>query len=235
MVKLEDAVTARYEKQGEKFEILVDPDLAMELKKGNVVNFDSLLAIDKIFKDASKGDVASDETIKKAFGKIDFKEIVKKIIFEGEVQLTTEQRREMLETRRREIVQYISRNAFNPQTNAPHPPQRIETAMEEAKIHVDPFKTPQEQMQKILAELKKLLPISFENQRVAFKVPSRFAGKASNIFHKYSIKKEEWGSDGSLIVLLELPSGVKNELFNELNKLTHGDMETKIMKENEKF
>ena len=31
----------------------------------------------------------------------------------------------------------IHRNAVDPKTGLPHPPQRIESAMEEAKIHVD--------------------------------------------------------------------------------------------------
>ena len=34
MVKLGDAVIARYEHEGERFELLVDPYLAMDLKHG---------------------------------------------------------------------------------------------------------------------------------------------------------------------------------------------------------
>ncbi|MFH1239684.1 MAG: ribosome assembly factor SBDS [Candidatus Diapherotrites archaeon] len=235
MVKVEDSVTARYEKDGLKFEILVDPRLAMELKKGNEINFNEMLVIDSIFKDASKGDVASDENVKKVFETTDVEAVAKKIIQEGELQLTTEQRKEMREVKRKEIIQFIVTNAFNPQTNTPHPPQRIENALEEAKIHIDPMKTPQEQLPKIIDEIKKLIPISFEKQKVALKIPARFAGKASNILHKYSVKKEEWKSDGSLLAMVELPSGLKNDLLNELNTLTHGDMETKLLKEHEKF
>lgn len=235
MVKVEDSVTARYEKEGLKFEILVDPRIAMELKKGNEVNFNELLVIDSIFKDASKGDVASDENINKVFETTDVEAVATKIIQQGELQLTTEQRKEMREAKRKEIIQFIAANAFNPQTNIPHPPQRIENALNEAKIHIDPAKTAQEQMSKIIDEIKKLIPISFEKQRVAVKIPSRFAGKASNILHKYSVKKEEWRADGSLLAMVELPSGLKNDLLNELNALTHGDLEAKLLKENEKF
>ena len=39
MVKMEDAVIARFEHSGEKFELLVDPNLAMDLKNGKEVNF----------------------------------------------------------------------------------------------------------------------------------------------------------------------------------------------------
>ena len=68
-----------------------------------------------------------------------------------------------------------------------------------------------------------------EKMRVAVKVPARFAGSALSVLHKYEIQKEEWLNDGSLAVVLELPAGVKQELFNELNHLTHGEIESKIL------
>ena len=37
MVRVEDAVVARLEKFGHKFEILVDPDLAMDVKHNNPI------------------------------------------------------------------------------------------------------------------------------------------------------------------------------------------------------
>jgi len=129
MVKLEEAVTARFDSKGEKFEILVDPDLALQLKKGENVNFSDLLAVETVFKDAAKGSEQSPEALAKSFGTTNIEEIAKTIVQQGDVQLTTEQRRQMKEARYRELVEFISRNAMNPQTNAPHPPKRIENAL----------------------------------------------------------------------------------------------------------
>jgi len=229
MVKLDDAVVARYHKDGKRFEILIDPNLGMDLKNGKEVNFNDLLVSDDIFKDSSKGDMQSPETVKEAFGTNDVAVVVKKIIKDGEVQLTTEQRKKILERKHNEIVTFISQNALNPQTNSPHPPTRIETAMQEAKIHVDLQRSVQEQVPLILKELKKLLPISMEKLKVAIKIPTAYAGKATAIAHKYDVKQEQWQSDGSLVVVFEIPAGLKNELFNQFNSLTHGDAETKIL------
>jgi len=229
MVRTEDAVIARFEHSGEKFEILVDPHLAMDLKHGKNVPFEDLLAIDTVFKDARKGEEKSPESLKKVFGTQDVKEISKRIIREGEVQLTTQQRHEITEKKWREIVQFIARNAMNPQTNAPHPAQRIETALKEAKFSADINKSVNDQVSEALKILKRLLPISMEKIRIAVKIPSRFAGSALSVLHKYDIQKEEWLSDGSLAVVLELPAGAKQELFNELNHLTHGEIESKIL------
>ena len=229
MVKLEDAVIARYEHAGERFELLVDPDLAMELKHGGKVSIADLLVIDSIFKDAHKGDVKSEERVKAVFGTNDLQTVVERIVREGEVQLTTQQRRDLLEKRKTEIIQFIARNAVNPQTQAPHPPQRIQLAMEEAKVQVDLGKSAQEQLPDILKEIRKLIPISLEHLRVVVRIPALYAGKATPVLHKYDLKKEEWQNDGSLIALVEIPAGLKQDLFNELNHLTHGNVESKIV------
>lgn len=231
MVKMEDAVIARYAREGNKFEILVDPDLAMNLKKGLPVNMNEMFAIDTIFKDAKKGEDASEETIKKVFGTTELKEVATKIILNGEVQLTTEQRRRMVEQRRNEIIAMIARDAINPQTKMPHPPKRIEIAMENARVVIDPAKPASEQLPGILKEIKKLLPISVERLKIAVRVPALYAGKASPMLHKYDIKQEEWQNDGSLIVVVEIPAGMKNDLFNEINHLTHGASETKMLED----
>lgn len=233
MVRTEDAVIARYEHSGEKFEILVDPNLAMDMKHGKEVDFGDLMLIDTVFKDAGKGEEKSEQSLNAVFGTTDVQKIVKKIIEEGEIQLTTAQRKEITERKRREIVAFISRNAMNPQTNAPHPAQRIENALAEIKFSVDINKPVKEQVAVVMKELKKLLPITMDKLTVAVKIPAQFSGKASVIVHKYDIQKEEWQNDGSLVVVLEIPASVKQDLFNELNHLTHGDIESKIIEKKE--
>ncbi len=229
MVKLEEAVTARFDSHGEKFEILVDPDLALELKKGNNINLSDLLAVETVFKDAAKGTEQSPEELNKAFATTDVLEIAKKIVKQGEVQLTTEQRRHIRETRIKEVIEFISRNAMNPQTNAPHPPQRIENALDEAKIKIDEMKGVEEQVPGILKELKKILPISFEQIKIAIKISATHAAKAEHILHKYKLQKEEWQANGDLVAVVEMPAGLRQDFLNDLNGTCHGDVETKIL------
>lgn len=229
MVRVEDAVIARLEHSGERFEILVDPNLAMDLKHGKAVDFDELLAIDSVFKDAHKGEAKGEDSLKKVFGTTKALEIAKRIILEGEVQLTTQQRRDIAERKRKEVINFISRNAMNPQTKAPHPVQRIEAALNEIKFNVDINKSTQDMVQEALKGIRKLLPISMEKLSLAVRIPAEFAGRASPVLHKYELKKEEWQNDGSLVALLEVPAGAKQDLFNELNHLTHGQVESRIL------
>lgn len=230
MVKMEDAVIARFEHSGHKFEILVDPELALSARhSGKLPDLNELLAFEAVYKDANKGEEASEETVRKVFGTTEIEKVVLRILKDGEVQLTTDQRRRMLEKKRTEIIMFIANNAINPQTKAPHPPVRIENAMQEARIQVDVFKSVQEQIPEILKEIRKLIPLSMEKLNVAVKVPAQYSGRAGPLLHKYHAVKQEWQGDGSIVAVFELPVGLKNELFNELNHLTHGNVETKIL------
>lgn len=229
MVNLEKAVIARIDKFGHSFELLVDPNLALEMKHGKKSELSELLAVEKVFKDAKAGDEQSPEIILKAFQTNNISEVVEKIIVHGEIQLTTEQRKAMLERKRIEIIGFISRNAIDPQTKTPHPPQRIENAMEQAKIHIDPFKSNEEQVRTIVNAIKTIIPISMEKIHFAIKVPAQYSGKASAVIHRYEIKKEEWMNDGSLVAEFILPAGLKQDLLNLLNSATHGDIVVKMI------
>jgi len=229
MVKIDDAVIARLEKNGHKFEVLVDPDIAMDLKHKKEINFSDLLADDKVFKDSRKGDEQSPELLNEVFGTSDINEITTKIIENGDVQLTTEQRRHFLVKKKAEVINLIAMNAVNPQTKTPHPPKRIENAMEQAKVHVDAFKSADEQLEGIINAIKRIIPISIEKIKFAVKIPAIHAGKCSSVIHKFTVKKEQWLNDGSLVAEFELPVGLQQDLLGQLNSVTHGDIILKII------
>ncbi len=230
MVTLEDAVIAPLEYYGEHFEILVDPDLAADFKRGKEIELEDILAVEEIFKDAKKGDKASEEAMLKAFETTDPAEVAAFIIKKGQVQLTAQQRKEMQEEKRKMIVATITREAINPQTKLPHPARRIEIAMEEAKIHVDPFKSVDEQVTETLKAIRTKIPIKFEKVQVAIKIPGDVQGKVYSIIPEFgTTKNEEWQRDGSWIAVVEIPGGMQDNFYQRLNELTHGQLETKLL------
>lgn len=231
MVTLEDAVIARLEYYGEHFEILVDPDLASDFKRGEDIKIEDVLAVEEVFKDARKGDKASEEAMTKAFNTVDPIEAAPTIIKKGQVQLTAQQRKEMQEEKRRMIVATITRESINPQTKLPHPARRIEIAMEECKIHVDPFKSVDEQVKTVLKAIRTKIPIRFEKVKVAVKIPGDFTGKAYGAVSEFgTIKNEEWQQDGSWVAVIEIPGGLQDSFYTKMSELTHGQVETKLIK-----
>ena len=231
MVSLDDAVIARLKKGEEHFEVLVDPYAAADLIDGKDIDVIQSLAIDAVFKDSKKGTHASEESLQKNFGTGDIVEITKQIILKGDIQLTTEQRHKMQKNKRNRIIETIVRNAMDPKTKAPHPRQRIELAIEQAGVHVDPFKPVSEQVKTIIEVLRPIIPISMENIRISVKIPAEHTGKAYGIVRSYgTLEREDWQSDGSWIGIIRLPAGMQTDFYDKLNDATKGNISTKILK-----
>ncbi len=231
MVKVDDAVIARWETGGSRFEVLVDPEAVQEIKDGKDIDLSDRLALDQIFKDAKKGDKISDEHLEKTFHTRNVAEIAKQIVRKGEVQVTTEQRHKLQAAKHRQIVAMIARNAMNPQTGAPHPPARIESAMAEAKVHIDPFKPVDAQVQEVLAKLRPLIPIRLDVVKVRVKLPGqhypRVIGEVKGLGR---LLAEHWLSDGSWSGVVEIPAGMQTELYEKLSARTKGTAETALVK-----
>lgn len=231
MVSVEDAVIARITKAGMNFEILVDPDKALEFKKGKEIAITDMLAISEIFKDSRTGDRHSAEELQKAFGTKNVWDIATKILKEGHIQLTTEQRNRMVEEKKKEIASIIARQGMDPRTKTPHPVTRILNAIAESRVIIDPFKPAKDQVKTVLEKIQGVLPISLERIEVAIKVPIEYAGKANSIVREITeVKKEEWTSS-AWIALVEIPAGIQGDIYDKLNKLTAGKVEVKIVKE----
>ena len=231
MVSVEDAVIARISKEGSDFEILVDPDKALEFKRGKEINVEEILAVPEIFKDSKKGERVNSEDLHKAFGTTDVFEIAKRIIREGEIQLTTEQRNRFIEEKKKEIANIISRQGIDPKTKLPHPVTRILNAMEESHVVIDPFRPAKDQVKGVLERIQEILPISLERIEIAIRIPIEYAGKANSIVREITeVKKEDWTSD-AWIAVIEIPAGIQSDIYDRLNKLTGGKVEVKILKE----
>ena len=135
MVSLDDAVLARLEKGGSRYEILVDPDLVDIWKKdNNSVTLDDLLATGEIWNDAKSGDRPTTEAIESIFGTTDLLTCVQKILKDGNIQLTTAQRKNLVAEKRTKIIHQIATTATDPRTKLPHPKTRIELALDEIKF-----------------------------------------------------------------------------------------------------
>ncbi|MBI2558302.1 ribosome assembly factor SBDS [Candidatus Woesearchaeota archaeon] len=231
MVSVDQAIIARLKTQGHNFEILVDCSNALALREGKSVDMHDVLAAMKIFSDAKKGLEASETAMKQIFGSTDVEQVTKSIIQKGEIQLTQEYRERLREEKRKQIVSIIHRNGVDPRTHLPHPPQRIENAFEEAKFHVDEFMPVQEQVQEALKKLRPILPIKFEVKEIALKIGPDYAPKCYSTVKSFgTILREEWQSSGYWVAVVEMPGGMENDFYDKLNRICHGNVESKILK-----
>jgi ribosome maturation protein SDO1 len=221
----------RYSYAGDKFEILVDPDKGLAYKRGEIEDVSKVLAIDTIFTDANKGERASMEKLESAFGTSDPLKVAEIMFDKGVFQLTAQQRKEMTEQKLKQVINIVSRNYVDPRTKLPHPPKRIENALEEAHVSIDPFRDAEEQVKEIVKSLTPILPLSMESIEVAIKIPPEHASKAYGIVKSIGeIKRDEWQTDGSWIAVVVISAGMQLELFDRLGKATQGNLQTKILR-----
>ncbi len=225
-----DINLAKIKKYGKNFEIVVDADKAIEYKrsKGNLAE---VLNSPEIFSDAQKGMVASPSDLEEVFGTIDKDEVAKKILSDGEIQLSAEYRKKLRERKEKNIISLIHKNCIDPRTKAPLPITRIKNALEHAKIKIDYMKSAEDQFEEIIKKIKLYMPIRIDKTTLQITVPAHYTGKAYGFIKKIGkLIKEDWTSKGEFLGKLVIPSGIEYEIIDKINKITDGN--ATIEKEN---
>ena len=223
---------ARLKKGGMNWEIVIDPNLAIDFKN-NVENISiiDVLKSENIFVDAKKGMLAPTNSFSNLFNTEDKLKIAEIIIKEGELHLTPEHRKAIVDQKRRRIVDIIHKNSVDPKTHIPHPVTRIENAMEVAKIKIDECKSAENQVKEIISKLRPIIPIRFEVKEIEVKIDATHAPKTQRIISKYGkILRDDWLNDGSRLLIMEIPGGLSNDFIDELNAFTKGGCDIKIIK-----
>ena len=219
---------ARLTLDGDKFELLVKPDPALEYKLGKRADISGVLVSDEIYSDANKGSRTSSEKMMKHFKTTDASEVAKQILARGELNLTTDQRRKMVEEKKKQIVQFINKSFVDPKTHLPHPIIRIEAAMDEARVIIDPFKKADDQIKAVVEALRKILPLKSETTKLTVTVPPQFAAQSYSVLKSTGdLKGEEWLADGSLRAVLEMNASLKGQFLDRLGSVTKGSAQVK--------
>ena len=222
---------ARINLKGRNFEIVVKPDPALSYRKGKSIPISEVLVTEVIFSDANKGLKVSESDLQAAFGTTDIQKIADVILRRGTLQLTAEQRRRMVEEKKRQIITFISKQCIDPRTKLPHPPLRIQQALEQVHFSVDPFRGVEEQANEAISLLRSVLPISTEKISVSVKIPPQYVGRAYGTVKSFGkIKNEVWRSDGSWTAIVEMPAGLYGPFLERLGEITRGNIEAEILK-----
>ena len=226
MVSLDDAVVARIDRHGQRFEILVDPEGVQCWKDDSKdIEILSLLAVEEVWASAREAERVSEEDLEKAFESTELAIIVEHILTKGTIQLTTQQRRAIVEQKRKRLITAIIEAAVDPKTGFPHPATRVDQALEEAKYLIDPFKSDNALYQEAVKVLRPMIPLSFEECKMAIKVPHHAYGSASRLLRGIT-QQEEWTPDGSWVAVIEIPRARREAILGRLAKIS-ADVESR--------
>jgi ribosome maturation protein SDO1 len=210
--------TARLTKGKNHFEVLVDLDSALKFKKGESDYLE--LEIDKVFTNAKKGENVAKDVLEVAFGTSNPLEVGKMIVKQGEVLIDQEHRDEVKENKIKQVIDFLARNAIDPQTGRSHTSERLKNALDQA--HVTIKNVPIEnQITEILEQLNRIIPIKVETKKIKITIPAIQTGKAYGLVAIYK-ERETWLNDGSLEVVVKVPAGLVMDFYDKLNSMTHG-------------
>jgi len=220
---------ARIKINNKHFEILVDLDKALDFKKGKNVVASEFLVVNEVFSDTKKGLRIPEKDLNEAFGTTDIYKIAERIVKNGEVLLPADYKKQEQETKRKQIVDFLVKNAIDVATKKPFTPVRIEEALDSSGVNIDK-RSVEEQIPRILEELKKIIPIKVESKKIKLTIPAIYTGRVYGLIQSYK-EKEEWLSNGDLSCIINLPVGLQMEFYDKLNAITHGSAIAEDLKE----
>ena len=212
---------ARIKKQNKHFEVLVDLDNALKLKNGKAGIQETLL-IDEIFSDHKKGLKVARADLEKIFGTANVYDIASKIIKEGEIQLPSDYKSKERDDKLKQVIDFIVKNALDAATKRPFTPQRVEDAIHEAGISID-NRPVNAQVMKIIQKLREIIPIKIESKRLNLNIPPEYTGMVYGLLQDFK-EKEEWMNNGSLVCIINIPSGLVMEFYDKINSISHGNI-----------
>jgi ribosome maturation protein SDO1 len=219
--------TAHFSKQGKHYEILVDLEEALKVRKEQG-SINAAVVTDKVFYNLKSGEVASSSDLLTTFGTNDFIAICQKIIKSGMIEMPEQFVKKEMEQKYKQVVDFLTKNAVSPE-GRPYTPERIQRALEEAHVNVK-NKPVADQVQDIIEQLKVVLPLKIEMKRLRITIPAQYTGRGYGILHEY-IEKEEWLSNGDLQAILKMPAALVFDFYDKLNGVTHGSAFSEEIKE----
>jgi len=218
--------TARVKKDGKHFEVLVDLDEALKVRKGEG-NINAAVLTGAIFHNLKSGEHAGVKEMEEAFGSSDVAVVAEKIIKEGEVVRTADSMKGEHDAKYKQVVDFLVRNAVSPD-GVPYTPDRIMKALGEANVNVK-NKPVELQVGEIIEQLARVLPIKIEVKKVKLVVPAIHTGKAYGIVKEFMIK-EDWKNNGDLEVVVEVPAGLVMDFYDRINSVTSGSVMSEEVK-----
>lgn len=211
------------------FEVVVDLELAVKLRKGMPGSIQNALLSNVIFTNAKNGSKASSEDLMSAFGTEDVFQIAEKIVKKGEVEISKEYRDNEQENKKKKIIDYFVRNAVDARSGRPFTPQVISSAIDQTGVNID-NKSMDQQLSAITEKLQAILPLKIETKKLAITIPAIHTGKAYSVVNEYK-EKEDWLANGDLRVIVNIPVGLQGEFYDKLNGIIHGAALTEEIKE----
>lgn len=165
------------------------------------------MQIENVFLNVSKGQVAPNDDLTKAFGTADVAEIIPEILKKGELQVGDKERSHELTNLWREIATQLAQSCVEPSSQKPYTVGMVEKAMKDVHYSVKTGKSAKSQALDVLKLLqaKNTIPIQRARMRVRVTMPpkegKRLKEKLVALFE--NIEDEDYSDEWELVGTIE--------------------------------
>eukprot|EP00871_Galdieria_phlegrea_P000851 jgi/Galph1/1767/GphlegSOOS_G447.1 len=213
----------RYKVGKTTFELVTKEGSVNKYRKGEIKSLDDVLLAETVFTSYARKEKASSSELSAAFETDSLRECIETILHKGDVQVSSAERKEKLEQRRREIVNFIHKYYVDPSKKLPHPVSRIENALEEAKVRIDADVPAERQIPDIITKLIDIIHLKKMTMEGQLFIPHSYIGAASGILAKYvTIDRESYSSKGCTYDIAIVP-GEYDLFMSDINRVTKGE------------
>lgn len=170
-------------------------------------DLDEVVQIENVFLNVSKGQVAPNDDLTKAFGTADVAEIIPEILKKGELQVGDKERSHELTNLWREIATQLAQSCVEPSSQKPYTVGMVEKAMKDVHYSVKTGKSAKSQALDVLKLLqaKNTIPIQRARMRVRVTMPpkegKRLKEKVVALFE--NIEDEDYSDEWELVGTIE--------------------------------
>ena len=130
-IRLTNVSLIRVKKGKKRFEIPAYKNTVQSYRAGNEPDIDNVLQINNVFINVSKGQVANNEDLKKAFPGMTREQVVLEILKKGEIQVGEKERAQELERMQREVVDIVAGRLVDPKSKRVYTTGMIEKALDQ--------------------------------------------------------------------------------------------------------
>lgn len=184
-IRLTNVSLVRMKKEKKRFEIACYQNKVQDWRLRVEKDIDEVLQIPLVFTNVSKGQVANNEDLLKAFGTTNHDEIIKEILEKGEIQLNEKERSANLAQKQNEFLNLISTKCINPRSKKRYPPSMLHKALAQLKFHLNPNKPTKTQALEAIKLLiaKQVIPIA----RAQMKVKITVLARVEELYREYLV------------------------------------------------
>ncbi|KAH0789469.1 ribosome assembly factor SBDS [Histomonas meleagridis] len=186
-----------FQKNGVKVEIIAIPGMVSKYREG-LCSLEDAIIDGKIYTSASKGNIVSKTDLEKIG--INGRELLELIMKTGKYGLTAQEKKDKIETKKLQVINFIHQNFIEPTTKKPHPVSRIESALQEIKAKYDIDKSAERIVRSLLPKLTTIIRLSEHQIECIIVIPNKWLGKIINVcYNMGNVLHQEYNPENVIV------------------------------------